>query len=105
MSEQTQGQEWEIVRTVGTDAEAQLIEGFLHAQNIPAEIESVRFSQEPVNFGDMSKIHVRVPMEHRQEALRLLSELETDDLADEADAAEAATEGTDPDSLIEDDEG
>jgi len=104
MSEQAQNdQEWEIVRTVGTDTEAQLIEGFLHANDIPAEVESVRFSQEPVNFGDMSQVHVRVPLEHRQEALRLLSELETNDLADEADAAERATEGTDPDTLPDED--
>jgi len=104
MSERTRdGREWEIVRTVGTDAEAQLIEGFLHANGLPAEIESVRFNQEPVNFGDMSKVHVRVPAEHRQEALRLLSELETDDLSDEAALAELATEGTDPDTLIEED--
>lgn len=97
------GGEWEIVRTVGTDAEAQLIEGFLHANGLPAEVESVRFSQEPVNFGDMSKVHVRVPVEHRQEALRLLSDLERDDLSDEAEAAELATEGTDPDTLLDDD--
>lgn len=85
-------EEWESVRTVGTEHEAQIIVGYLRANDIPAQMESVRFNQEPVNFGDMSEVHVRVPMESRQEALELLSDREVDDLGDEADAAERATE-------------
>jgi hypothetical protein len=91
---------WEIVREVGTEEEATIIVGYLRANDVPAEVESVRFNQEPVNFGDMSEVRVRVPDEHRARALELLSDREVDDLGAAADAAEAAgeriprTEGT-----------
>lgn len=83
---------WEIVREVGTEEEATIIVGYLRANNVPAEVESVRFNQEPVNFGDMSEVRVRVPEEHRQAALALLSDREVADLAGEAEAAERAGE-------------
>lgn len=84
---------WETVRNVGTEEEATIIVGYLRANDIPAQMESVRFNQEPVNFGDMSDVRVRVPDEYRQEALKLLSDREVDDLAAEAEAAQRATEG------------
>lgn len=104
MSEQPKHDEWEVVRTVGTEEEARLIVGYLEANDLPAQMESVRFNQEPVNFGDMSQVRVRVPMEHRAEALKLLSDRETTDLSAEADIAERATEGTDPDDYPTGDE-
>lgn len=69
-----QQSEWEIVRTVGTDLEAELIVGYLRSNAIPAQVESIRFEQEPVNFGDMSQVHVRVPKEHQAIAKRLLDQ-------------------------------
>ena len=86
--------QWETVRSVGTEEEATLIVGYLRANDIPAQMESVRFNQEPVNFGDMSDVRVRVPDEFKQQALELLSDRETQDLGAEAEAAERATEGS-----------
>jgi hypothetical protein len=78
LSEESQAtqehEEWEIVRTVGTDVEAELIVGYLRSNAIPAQVESIRFEQEPVNFGDMSQVHVRVPQEHQAIAKRLLDQ-------------------------------
>lgn len=92
-------EQWEVVAEVGSDEEATLIAGYLQANDVPAQVESLRFHQEPVNFGRMGEVHVRVPVARREEALRLLSDRETAGLGAEADAAEAATEGTDPDSV------
>lgn len=87
---------WEVVATVGTDEEANILAGYLRANEVSAEVESLRFHQEPVNFGSLGEVRVRVPMEQRQEALRLLSEREVADLAGEAEAAERATEEAGP---------
>lgn len=87
---------WEVVATVGTDEEANILAGYLRANAVTAEVESLRFHQEPVNFGGLGEVRVRVPMEQRQEALRLLSEREVADLAGEAEAAERATEEAGP---------
>lgn len=83
---------WTTVRSVGNEEEATIIVGYLRANDVPAQMESVRFNQEPVNFGDMSDVRVRVPDEHRQRALDLLSDREIDGLEDEAAAAERAGE-------------
>lgn len=67
---------WTTVRTVGTETEATLIVGFLENAGIPAEIESLLFHQEPVTFGRLAEVRVRVPREHQEAARRLLEELE-----------------------------
>jgi len=87
---------WEVVSTVGTDEEANILAGYLRANEVPAQVESLRFHQEPVNFGGLGEVRVRVPMEHREQALRLLSEREVVDLSAEADVAERATEAAGP---------
>jgi hypothetical protein len=90
---------WEVVATVGTDEEATVLAGYLRANQIPAQVESLRFHQEPVNFAALGEVRVRVPREQRQEALRLLSDREVDDLGAEADEAERATEGLPPETV------
>lgn len=87
---------WEVVSTVGTDEEANILAGYLRANQVSAQIESLRFHQEPVNFGRLGEVRVRVPMEQREEALRLLSEREVTDLSTEAAVAEQATEAGGP---------
>lgn len=87
---------WEVVATVGTEEEANILVGYLRANELDAQVESLRFHQEPVNFGGLGEVRVRVPMEQREKALRLLSEREVDDLADEAAEAERATEAGGP---------
>lgn len=83
---------WEVVATLGTDEEANIVAGYLQANEVSAQIESLRFHQEPVNFGRLGEVRVRVPMEQRQEALRLLADREVADLAAEAERAERSTE-------------
>ena len=64
--------DWEILETVGTEQEARLIAGFLESREVPVKIEVLAFRQEPVTFGALSQIHLRVPPELVEEAGRLL---------------------------------
>lgn len=84
------GDAWVIVRTVGTDEEAAVIEGYLRALDVPAQVESLLFHQEPVTFGRLGEVRVRVPADRAGEAERLLDEL---DAAGSAEAEESPAEG------------
>lgn len=66
--------DWEIVSTVGTEEEAALVAGFLESAGIPAEIESLLFHQEPVTFGRLGEVRVKVPAERADEARAALAE-------------------------------
>jgi hypothetical protein len=66
--------DWEIVTTVGTDEEAALVAGYLESAGIRAEVESLRFHQEPVNFGRLGEVRVRVASADLEAARRLLAE-------------------------------
>ena len=63
---------WRVVRTVGSEEEAQVAVGFLESAGIPAEVESLYVSELPVDIGDMSEVRIRVPVERADEALALL---------------------------------
>jgi len=65
-------EDWEIVETVGTEEEASLIAGYLEAEGIPATVESLLFHQEPVNFGTLGEVRVRVRKEDLERATELL---------------------------------
>lgn len=65
--------DWEIVTTVGTEEEAALVAGFLEAAGIAAEIESLLFHQEPVTFGRLGEVRVRVPADRLDEARAVLA--------------------------------
>jgi hypothetical protein len=80
----SEGEEWEIVRTVGTEEEATVVVGFLRSSGIPAEVESLHIREIPVDFGDMSQVRVRVPADRAGEATALLATV------DAAPAAEPA---------------
>ncbi|HUR79346.1 MAG TPA: DUF2007 domain-containing protein [Thermoanaerobaculia bacterium] len=54
------GTTWVEIASSGTEDEAQLIKGFLEAEGIAAQIENVKFSMEPINFGTMGDIRVYV---------------------------------------------
>jgi hypothetical protein len=85
---------WEIVETVGTEAEAALIAGFLESRGLPAQIESLLFHQEPVTFGRLGEVRVRVPAADAELARRLLAErrLRFEVVPAERESAEAAGE-------------
>lgn len=63
---------WVEIASTGTEDEATLLSGFLVNSGIPAQIENVKFSAEPINFGTMGDIRVYVPSEHEQRAIELL---------------------------------
>jgi hypothetical protein len=64
--------DWEILDTVGTEQEALLIAGFLESRDVPVRIESLSFRQEPVTFGALAQVRIRVPQAYVAEARRLL---------------------------------
>lgn len=76
---------WEILRIVGSEEEAALVAGFLRNHHIPVEVESLLFHQEPVTFGRLAEVRIRVPAERLEEAGRLLHQREA---AWDADAGE-----------------
>jgi hypothetical protein len=68
------GTTWVEIASMGTENEAALLSGFLDAEGIPAQVESVKFKMEPINFGTMGEIRVYVPREHESRAQQLLRE-------------------------------
>jgi hypothetical protein len=89
------GTTWVEIASTGTDDEARIIKGFLEAEDIPAQIENVRFSMEPVNFGTMGDIRVYVAAEDEARAQQLMKQRDTDfgRLEDDADTV-ITDEGT-----------
>jgi hypothetical protein len=65
---------WEVCDVVGTEEEAVLIAGFLRSRGIEANLESLVFHQEPVTFGRLGEVRVRVPGEQADEARKLLAQ-------------------------------
>jgi hypothetical protein len=68
------GTTWVEIASTGTEDEAQLLQGFLDAEGIPAQIEDVKFHMEPINFGTMGEIRVYVPKDDEERAMQLLRE-------------------------------
>jgi hypothetical protein len=68
--------EWEIVETLGTEEEASLVAGYLEAEGIATAIESLLFHQEPVAFGQLGQVHVRVHADDLDRARQLLEDRE-----------------------------
>jgi hypothetical protein len=66
------GATWVEIASTGTEDEARLIQGFLEAEGIPAQVENVTFSMEPVTFGMMGEIRVYVGSEDEPRAQELL---------------------------------
>ena len=95
---------WEIVDVVGTEEEAALIRGFLESQGVTVQIESLLFHQEPVNFGRLGEVRIRVPDDQVGKARQLLEDrddgtapgLEEGELRGEAEERVALREQEDP---------
>jgi hypothetical protein len=92
---QSEGTTWVEIASTGTDDEARIISGFLDAEGIPAQIENVKFSMEPVNFGTMGDIRLFVSSENEARAQALLRQRNSDfdRLEDDADTI-VTDEGT-----------
>src|SRR3954453_10204494 len=88
------GTTWVEITSVGTDDEARLLQGFLDAEGVPAQIENVKFSMEPINFGTMGDIRIYVQSQHEQRALQLLKDRNAEyDKLDDDDETLVTDEG------------
>jgi hypothetical protein len=89
------GTTWVEIASCGTADEANLLRGFLEAEDIPAQIENVKFSMEPINFGTMGDIRIYVPEQHKVHARELLKQrnAEFDNLDDDGETV-VTDEGT-----------
>lgn len=63
---------WVEIASAGTEDEARLLQGFLESEGIAAQVENVKFSMEPINFGTMGDIRIYVGAEDEQRAIELL---------------------------------
>jgi hypothetical protein len=70
------GTTWVEIASCGTEDEAKLVQGFLEAEGITAQIEDVKFHMEPINFGTMGEIRVYVGADDESAALELLRKRE-----------------------------
>ncbi|MFN2238167.1 MAG: hypothetical protein ABR524_02135 [Thermoanaerobaculia bacterium] len=75
---------WVEIASVGTDDEARILAGYLEAEGIPAQVESLKFTMEPVNLGTMSEIRIYVSAENEERAMRLV-ENRREEFADRGD--------------------
>lgn len=75
--------QWVAVADAATEEEAAVIAGFLKSQGLSALVDSKRFHQEPVNFGELSPVEVKVPVEQESEAVSLLTSQAAGDAAGE----------------------
>mgnify|MGYP003385383933 CR=1 FL=1 len=92
---ETTGQDWSGVASVGTEAEAGFIVGFLESRGIPARIVDKSFSQNPVPADeDLSSFDVAVPSDRREEAEAALEKRDEDfSTATEGEATLMTDEG------------
>jgi hypothetical protein len=67
---------WVEIASAGTPDEAQLLQGFLQAEGIDCQIESLKFTMEPINFGTMGEIRIFVRAEDEAAAVALLQKRE-----------------------------
>jgi len=68
---------WEIVETVGTEEDASLVAGFLEAEGIASQIESLLFHQEPATFGKLGEVRILVHADDLARARQLIAERES----------------------------
>lgn len=66
------GTTWVEIASAGTADEANIVQGFLEAEGITAQVETVNFSMEPVNFGMMGDIRIYVGSQDEQRAQELI---------------------------------
>lgn len=66
------GTTWVEIASAGTADEANILQGFLEAEGIPAQVESVNFSMEPITFGKMGEIRVYVGSQDEQRVQELM---------------------------------
>ncbi|HEX8170684.1 MAG TPA: DUF2007 domain-containing protein [Thermoanaerobaculia bacterium] len=66
------GTTWVEIASTGGIEEARLLQGFLDAEGINAQVENLKFSMEPINFGTMGEVRIYVKAEDEARAQELL---------------------------------
>jgi len=84
---------WIEITSAPTEEEAKLLQGFLIAEGIPCQLESLRVDMAPVNFGKLGEIRVYVPAENEATALQLLEDREIEYQKHESDEAVLTDDG------------
>ncbi|MFA6955384.1 MAG: DUF2007 domain-containing protein [Thermoanaerobaculia bacterium] len=69
---------WVEIATVGSEEEARMVQGFLEAEGIPTQYESLEINMLPVNIGTMGEIRVFVDAKREADAINLLAERDED---------------------------
>lgn len=77
MTDQTNNEEWLSIIMVENEEHAELIEGFLRSEGIPAQLESKYSHEFPTHVGHLGEVEVMVPASRAQEAKRLVEERES----------------------------
>ncbi|HEX9945678.1 MAG TPA: hypothetical protein VGG03_27020 [Thermoanaerobaculia bacterium] len=80
-------EDWDVVKIVGTEEEANIVVGFLQSSGIEAVAESLHVSEFPTEFGDLAEVRIRVPAERAEEAAALLNTREDVATGDEGEQA------------------
>ncbi len=76
MTDPTDNEEWLSIIMVENEEHAELIEGFLRSEGIPAQLESKYSHEFPTHVGHLSEVEVMVPASRAEEAKRLVEERE-----------------------------
>ena len=93
---------WVEIATVGSEEEARMVRGYLDAEGIPAQYESLEVNMLPVNIGSMGEIRVFVDAKREADAIRLLAERDEDFEAAPSDESVMTEDG--PASIADDSE-
>jgi len=93
---------WVEIATVGSEDEARMVKGYLEAEGIPAQYESLEINMLPVNIGSMGEIRVFVDAKREADAIRLLAERDEDFAAAPSDESVMTDEG--PATIADDSE-
>lgn len=84
---------WVEIATVGSEEDARMVQGFLEAEGIPTQYESLEINMLPVNIGTMGEIRVFVDAAREADAIRLLAEREEEFEAATSDEAVMTDDG------------
>lgn len=80
MSDQTSdpnpNEEWLSIIVVEDEEHAEVIQGFLRSEGIPAQLDSNYSHEFPTHVGNLSEVEVRVPASRAEEAKRMVEERE-----------------------------
>ena len=87
--------EWARLVELSSEAEAQIIQGYLESSGVPCQVESLFFRAEPLTFGPLARVRLHVLRGHLEAAQRLLREAQEADARIAEEQAESDPDNTD----------